>query len=50
MVKYLLVLVFVFLVCINAKDKNDKKEKERRKPSGKKIAMTEGGDISITIR
>ena len=48
--KYLLVLVFLYFVSINAKDGKDKKEKDRRKPSGKKIAMTEGGDIAITIR
>ena len=50
MMKYLLVLVFLYFVSINAKDGKDKKEKDRRKPSGKKIAMTEGGDIAITIR
>ena len=50
MMKYLLVLVFLYFVCVNARDGEAKKEKEGRKASGKKIAMTEGGDISITIR
>ena len=47
MVKYLLLLVFLYFVSINAKDG---KEKDGRKPSGKKIAMLESGDIDITIR
>ena len=49
MVKYLLVLVFLYFVCITA---NQGKEKDgsKRKPSGKKIAMLESGDIDITIR
>ena len=50
--KYLLVLVFLYFVSINAKDAKDGKEKKKdgRKPSGKKIAMMESGDIDITIR
>ena len=44
--KYLLVLVFLYFVCITAKEKDGSK----RKPSGKKIAMLESGDIDITIR
>ena len=47
MVKYLLLLIFLYFVSINAKDG---KEKDGRKPSGKKIAMLESGDIDITIR
>ena len=53
MMKYLLVLVFLYFVCINAKDgkeKKEKKEKEGGKPSGKKIAIRQSGDIDITIR
>ena len=47
MVKYLLLLIFLYFVSINAKDG---REKDGRKPSGKKIAMLESGDIDITIR
>ena len=50
MMKYLLVLVFLYFVCINAKDGKEKKEKEGGKPSGKKIAIRQSGDIDITIR
>ena len=50
MMKYLLVLVFLYFVCINAGDGKAKKEKEGGKPSGKKIAMRQSGDIDITIR
>ena len=48
--KYLLVLVFLYFVCITAKDGKETKEKDGRKPSGKKIAMRQSGDIDITIR
>ena len=50
MMKYLLVLVFLYFVCITAKDGKETKEKDGRKPSGKKIAMRQSGDIDITIR
>ena len=49
MMKYLLVLVFLYFVCITALQGKEK-DGSKRKPSGKKIAMTEGGDIAITIR
>ena len=50
--KYLLVLVFLYCVCINAGDGKAKKDKgkEGGKPGGKKIAMRQSGDIDITIR
>ena len=50
MMKYLLVLVFLYFVSINAKEGKEKKEKEGGKPSGKKIAIRQSGDIDITIR
>ena len=51
MMKYLLVLVlFLYFVCINAGDGKAKREKEGGKPGGKKIAMRQSGDIDITIR
>ena len=49
--KYLLVQVlFLYFVCINAGDGKAKREKEGGKPNGKKIAMSQSGDIDITIR
>ena len=51
MMKYLLVLVlFLYCVCTNAGDGKAKREKEGGKPSGKKIAIKQSGDIDITIR
>ena len=50
MIKYLLVLVFLYFVSINTADGKLKKEKEGGKPSGKKIAIRQSGDIDITIR
>ena len=47
--KYLLVLVFLYFVCITA-IQGKKKDGSKKKPSGKKIAMLESGDIDITIR
>ena len=50
MIKYLLVLVFLYFVSINTADGKLTKEKEGGKPSGKKIAIRQSGDIDITIR
>ena len=50
MMKYLLVVLVLYCVCTNAGDGKAKREKEGGKPSGKKIAIKQSGDIDITIR
>lgn len=55
--KYLVIIVFLYFVSINAEDGKKEKDKDKkvgkvkdgRKPSGKKISINEKGDIGITI-
>ena len=46
----LIVFLFINLVLVDSQDGEEKKKKNRRKPSGKEVKMNEAGDIDITIR
>ena len=48
--KYLIIFLFINLALVTGQEVEEKKKKNRRKPSGKKISMNEAGDIDITIR
>ena len=50
MLRYLIIFIFIYLLSVNAEEGKNKKVKDGKKPSGKKIRMNERGDIAITIR